>query len=80
MGGTKAMEANQSSEVITFPTPGTFSYKIELTPEAGTITVTSVKAVPGKVVRAFFSPGGVGAAAGITVLSKAAFDKDTYSV
>jgi plastocyanin len=78
MGETKAMEANQSSEAITFPTPGTFSYETELAPEAGTITVTS--AVHGKVVGEFFSPGGAGAAAGITVLSKAAFGKDTCSV
>lgn len=79
MGGTRAMEADQSSEAITFSRPGTFSYKTNLTPESGTITVTSARAVPGKVVGAFFSPGGTGAASGITVISKST-GKDVCSV
>jgi len=82
MGETKAIEADQSTEAITFTKPGTFSYKTNLTPESGTITVTSAKAVPGKVVGAFFAPAGktAVAGAGITVLSTAAFGKDACSV
>lgn len=80
MGGTRAMQADQSSDAITFSRPGTFSYKTNLTPESGTITVTAARAMPGKVVGAFFSPAGGGAAAGITVLSRAVFGKDSCSV
>jgi plastocyanin len=80
IGSTKAMEADVASEALTFPRPGTFSYKSNLTPEAGTITVTSTRAIPGKVIGAFFAPTGKTGAAGIQVLSTSNFGKDSCSV